>query len=189
MRLDTFKTTEVKDATALADLLKSKGIDNEEREPQSLVILTGKDKKKDNKKEDPTLRTQMLRWYNANPDMLAVGVNNLLRITREKAMEGTLCEYSIEFRSQDASLSKQAENQEVIDITLLEDFLFVNYPVFEALARISRPAEAKVRHLITEDLDKLDIYKLTNALVVESRKEKSPYKRYDYVDFLDVLTC
>lgn len=188
MRLDTFKTNEVKDAAALAELLKSKGIENEEREPQSLVILTG-NKKKDNKKEDPSLRTQMLRWYNANPDMLAVGVNNLLRITREKAVEGELINYAIEFRSQDTTLSKQAENQEVVGITLLEDFLFVNYSVFEALARISRPAEAKVRHLITEDLEKLDIYKLTNALVVESRKDKSPYKRYDYVDFLDVLTC
>ena len=106
MRLDTFKTAEVKDAAALAELLKSKGIENDEREPQSLVILTGKDKKKDNKKEDPSLRTQMLRWYNANPDMLAVGVNNLLRITREKAMEGTNTPSNFVVRTL-ACLSKQ----------------------------------------------------------------------------------
>lgn len=188
MRLDTFKTTEVKDAAALAELLKSKGIEQEESAPASLAIINP-DKKKNNKKEDPSLRTQMLRWYNANPDMLAVAVNNLLKMVKTASEEGRLIKYAFDFRSQEGSLSRQPENFECDDITLMEDYLFINYPVMEAMARISRPSEIKVTHLVTDDLDKLNIFQLTNALVEESRKDKTLYKQYNYDDFLDPLTC
>lgn len=190
MRLDTFKNTSVKDEKELAALLQSKGIERDSDRPKNIVVLRdNENKKKNNKKEDPSLRSQMLRWYNANSDMLALAVNNVLRIVSESTRDYTVFNYAAELRALDNSLSNQPENLEVDDICLLENYLFINYPIMEVLSRLTRPEGIRPKHLVTEDIDNIDIFKLTNALVEESRKEKSPFKKYNYVDFLDVLTC
>lgn len=187
-RLDSFKNTDVKNINELNALMKQLNLTTVEDEPASLRKAK-KVAKSTERTETPSLRHQMLRWYNANPDMLFIAAVNLLRVTANAGGYANMYEFAAEYRSDAGSLTMHPESEEVSDITLAEDFLFLNYPALEVLANLTRPKGTELKHLITENIEKINVYDLFNALVEASRKKENAPKRFAYVDFLDVLTC
>ena len=186
-RLDTFKNPELKNKSAVMEMVASSGliVAQDER----AVTLAAKEVMVEHEEKEPSLRHQMLRWYNANPDMLDIACRNAIRQLAEKAAKGEMFEFSSEYRQNEHSLSSQPENFDVLDITFLEEFMFKSYPLLVSLHKYSRPEGYKPKHLITENIENINIFELINALVELSRTEKSPIKSYDYAELLDVLTC
>lgn len=193
-RLDSFKNTEIKDVDSLNKSLAESGIIQPENDKVAKIIM----KKNDKKNDDATLRHQMLRWYNANSDMFSVAVHNAIRVLNESQKAAIKSkkdeterweDFVATVRANKGSLSSQIENIGVDDITFLEDYLFIHYSVFERLATVARPTEIKPRHLITEDLEKITIFDLNNALVKYSRRDDSLIEPMNYDDLLNVVTC
>jgi hypothetical protein len=193
-RLDSFKNNEVKDIDALNKILTEGNIVRPDNDKVARLIMKDKEKKND----DASLRHQMLRWYNANSDMFSVAVHNAIRILNEAQSSAAKSKkddaedwrtFVTNYRNNEASLTMQLENIGVDDITFLEDYLFINYSLFERLASVGRPKEIKPKHLITEDLEKITIFDLNNALVDYSRSKGSLIEPMCYADFLNVVTC
>lgn len=186
-RLDTFKNSELKNKTAVMEMAAASGliVTQDEKAVTHLV----KEAMVAHEEKEPSLRHQMLRWYNANPDMLDIACRNAIRQLADKIAKGDQINYIAEYFCDDHSLSNQPENFEVLDITFMEEFMFKSYPLLVSLHKYSRPEGYKPKHLITENIENITIFELTNALVEYSRTEKSPIKRYDYAELLDVLTC
>lgn len=141
------------------------------------------------KKEDASLRSQMLRWYNANPDMFEVGVNNAIRTLNEQLESKNAHNFVVKYKGAQGSLSTQPENLRVNDITFLEDFLFFSYPLLSKYLTFGRVEGQEIERLVIEDLEKLSIFQLVNELVERTRKRELIEDRMDYADTLNVLTC
>lgn len=156
---------------------------------QTKVIVAEHAPVVEKKKEDATLRNQMLRWYNANPDMLEVGVRNAIRTLNEQLDTKNSHNFVIKYKGAQGSLSTQPENLRVNDITFLEDFLFFSYPLLSKYMTFARVEGEEHERLVIEDLEKLTIFQLVNELVERTRKREILTERMNYADTLNVLTC
>lgn len=111
--------------------------------------------------EDGTLRNQLLRYFNSNPDLLHSALTSLTKFIKsqekEKRTLNTLVE---EFRMNPKSLTFQDGDDSVV---FLENWLFHSYPLMDAVARIVRKDTNKPRRMIDQNLANLTIFKLIGA--------------------------
>ena len=187
-RLDSFKNTGLENKDVVLTALIESGFIIEQDD--KAINLALKEALAKQEEKYPPLRHQMIRWYNANPDMLDIACRNAIRILSEKIVSGDWEEFIQIYQNAENSLANQPENFSVSDITFLEEFLFQSYPALVSLAKYTRRDGFKPRHLITTSFsEKITIFELTNALVEFSNKKDSPIASYKYSDLLDVLVC
>ncbi len=188
-RLTDFRNNNIDNNTNEETLKAMEAAGLKTRPVQTKVIFAEAAPVVEKKKEDATLRNQMLRWYNANPDMFELGVKNAIRTLAEQLDSKHSHTFVIKYKGAQGSLSTQPENLRVRDITFLEDYLFFSYPLLSKYMTFARVEGEEHERLVIEDLEKLTIHQLVNELVERTRKREIIEDRMNYVDTVNVLTC
>lgn len=177
MKLNEFTNASVKNREELEAMITKEGI----YIPDSLIRVAPSEKDRD---EDGTIRNQVLRYYNSNPDLMLLALMNFDKVLEEnqKARISTA-----DFAKQLADDKKSLTNTDGDDtVTVLENYLFKVWPIMDRVATIARKERTKPRRMIDVALDKLNIIVVMEYLIAWNNAKKDiPEMKYSrYQDYM-----
>lgn len=178
MKLTSFSNESVKTREHLEAMVNEKGMFI----PDDLIRVAPSAKDRD---EDGTIRNQVLKYFNSNPDLMYLALINFDKVIEEKEKNKTsTATFAANLAKVPGSLTEVDGDESV---TCLENFLFSIWPVMDRIAMIARKERTKPRRMIDVGLDNLNIIVVMEYLVEWVNSNNKLEKKLSYSQYQDYM--